>query len=520
MKSVFSKFVTLLTLGSIVFWCSCAPTEQATTVTEEQPTAVEAKPAETRPRAAEEKPKAQPPVEPPPEEPVIVVAEIGDYRITKAELETRMINELRAYRADYGMIFEPVTPRTTVMKLLAEKAMIMEGRNQDLLKGDASYRRFYEGRLVGVLLQRSLRGKIKVTDAEVNAKHKQNPKWDRARARAMVEREKAGRMVEQFYNDLRERRNVKIMRGTFPRVAEIHNRLLYSPQKERRGHWIMNSQIKEELTPEEKSMVLATFDNGQITLADWFQSLNEMSPPSRPKDLGTVEGVERLLNRAMRTPIFLAEARSRGLDKDESFLTMVREREDRILLSKTRRAVFTGLERPTKEEAAEYFEKHKREFMSPDTLKIDQIWCRDFRIARKVKADLDEGKDFDFLKQQYSLKKQEKPRTTSATQEGVFFQELWPGEPNEIIGPVKGFYVEGVRRRTTWSVKWRLVKILEKQPGSIREFSSGVERDVADRIVLQQREALMANRRNELLEEYPYKIHADVLSKIDPFDIP
>jgi hypothetical protein len=511
--------MTFLSIGLVVFvCCSCAPSEQAAAVADEEPSVAAAKPTEAKPPVARKEPKEPPSVEPRPEEPVVVVGEIGDSVITKAEVERRMVNELRAYRAEYGRIFEPVTPETTLVKMLTEKAMIMEGTKRKLLEGDRSYRRFYEGRLVGILLQKNLEGKTGVTEAEIDAKLKANPKWDRARARAMAEREKASKLVEEYYNKMRDKLHVQIMRGRLPKVVEIHNRLLYSPQTERRGHWIMNSQIREELTPEEKSMLLATFDGGQITVLDWFNTLNEMSPPSRPKDLNTIEGVERLLTRAMRMPILLAEAKSQGLDKDETFLRVVGERGDRILLSKVRREVFKGLEKPTKEEAAEYFEKHKREFMSPDTLKIDQIWCRDLRVAQKVRQDLNTGKDFDLLKEQFSLKKEEKARSTSAKQEGIFFQELWLGEPNEVIGPVKGFYVEGVRRRTSWSIKWRVVKILEKQQGSVREYSSAVERDVTDRIVLEQRETAFIAYRKELLEKYPYKIHTEALSTVDPLN--
>lgn len=532
MKRFFGRPVTVLTVGLMVVCCSCSQTERAAQVGE-TPTAVEreqariqpveAKPVEVKPPVVEAKPAETRPAEQPfvakhADDPN-VVGEIGDYVVTKQEVEYRLINELRGYEEEPGPAAEAPDAKTVLMKLMADKAMSLEGRAQNLQQGDSSIRRFYEGRLVSLLLRTNLQDKLRVTDADIEAKLKSDPKLDRARATAMVQNERARELVEQFYNELTRKAHVRKLSENFGKAAEIHNRLLYSPQKERRGGWIANWQIQEELTPEEKEIVLATFDDGKITLLNWFETLNEMSPPSRPKDAGTVQGVEQLLDRAMRTPVFLAEARRQGLDKEENFVRELRAYEDRILFSRVMRNALSGLKRPTKEEAAEYFNSHKEEFKSADVVKVDQIWCADLKTARKVRRELRGGKDFEAVKQEYSLRKEEKAVDTTAAREGVFFKELWAGEPNEIIGPVKGFYGEGESRQTMWAVKWRVVKVLEKRPGSAREYSS-VEREVEERMRRIEREARLDEYRQELLTKYPHKVYSERIGDIDPLNIP
>ncbi|MHC4573863.1 MAG: hypothetical protein ACYS76_06985 [Planctomycetota bacterium] len=423
MKSFISKLGVFFTLGLMVLWCSCTSTERPAAGRAQEPTVIEpespeARPAETRPG------RPEPPAAAGDAESPDVVAEVGDYAITEQELESRLINELRAFPEGYGT-FDPADTRTVLMKILGEKAMILEARNQDLLKGDSSFRRFYEGRLVSSLIRTELQDKIRVTDSEIEQRLKTNPKWNHERAKAVIENEKARKLVDQFYEGICRKRHVRKLRGVFPKVVQIHNRLLYRPQEPRRGAWIMNRQIREELTPEEKSMVLATYDDGKITLLNWFEALNEMSPPSRPKDLSTIRGVERLLDRAMRTPIFLAEAKGRGLDKDENFVREVRAREDRMLLARFRSREFKKVKKPTDEEIVDYFNKHKEDFKSPDRLRIDQIWCSDLGTARKVKQQLRAGGDFESVKQQHSLKKEEKPRGASAASEGASQTRLW-----------------------------------------------------------------------------------------------
>lgn len=524
MKTFFSKPALPLAGLLIVLCYSCTTVEQVTTDKVEKPTAVEAKPVEakpteTKPVAVEEKAKERPAVEKAAEQPLIV-AEAGNYAITGEELATRLTGELLSNAEKYKGKSGAANAKAVLLKIIVEKAMLIEGRKENLLEGESRLRRFKEQRLTSLLLGTELGGKIRVTDAEIDAKMKANPKWDRARAKGMVEREKGMVLVDQFYKELCEKLNVKKLRDNFAKGVQIHNRLLFSPREERKGYWIKKKQIDEELTPEEKAMVLATFEGGKITLLDWFMRLNEMSPPSRPKDLYTPKGFEQFLDSTMRKPLFIAEAKSRGLDKRGDFLQQLRKYEDRIMPGKVRDKVFAGLAKPTKEEVRAHFDEHKEEFISPNTLKIDQIWCEDLKTAQKVKEELDGGKDFASVREQYSLRKKDKALDTTAAREGIFFEDLWSREPNEVAGPMKGFYRDANGRRSRWLIKWRVVKILGKKAGAMREYSSGVEREVKGRMVREQRDAVMAKYQEELLKKYPYKIYSERAGKINPLDIP
>jgi len=299
----------------------------------------------------------------------------------------------------------------------------------------------------------------------------------------------------------------------FPKAAQIHHRLLLRPQKPRKVGFIRISQIKDELTPVEKNIALATFDHGTITLKDWFDALCELSPPSRPRDLNTQQGVEQLLDRALRTPILVSEAGLLGLDKDENLLKQVKEYEDRILLNKIRSEKIKDIRGPIAEEQIiAYFNKNKETFGTQNTLKIDQIWCQDLKTARKAKAELDNGKDLESVRQTYSLEKKPNPFNTSRSSEGLFFKDLWKGNPNEVVGPIKGFHTDGI--------KWRIVKILEKTPGKVKEYSTDMKNMIESKMLNEQRNEAMEKYRKELLEKYSYEIYDERIKDIDPLDIP
>ena len=537
-SGTFASCCGLCFLGLLILLChSCETTESDTAGavnTAGKPTTIETKQPETKPaplsavadsKEVEEKPEesgkgrvvkttAEPPASAGADP--NIVAEIGEYVITKKELQMRLMKELHPRYGEYSSQAEPVDAKTTLRKMIAEKAMVMDARKQNYLQDEtiqASLKLFKEEKLVNLLLANYLKGKITVTEAEIEEKIKANPKLSRVRAQEMVGRAKANKLLSQYYRELYEKLQVQKVSRNFTGAAQIHQRLLYRPKTPRKARWIENAQIRDELTPEEKNIVLATYDTGKVTLKDWFDALCDIGPPSRPRDLHTPQGVERLLERALRMPIFVSEAESLGLDKDENLLKQVKEQEDSELLRKVTREKVTTISGPMpEEEIVAYFEKNKEAFGTAKTLKINQIWCQDLKTAQKVKAELDGGKDFESVRQKYSLQKKAYTFNANPRGEGTFFRDLWKGDPNEIVGPVKGFYNQ--------EVKWRIVKILEKTPGKVTEYSSSMKSQIEMRMRGERRNAALENYRKELLEKYSYEIYAERIRDIDPLNIP
>jgi len=444
-----------------------------------------------------------------------VVAKISDYVITKEDLEKRLLQELRPDRYEEVQQDEPPDVEKVLMEMVAEKAMIMDARKKGYDQDEtirSSVQRYKNRRLINMLLQMQLSNKLVVTDAEVDEKLKADPKLDRARAEALIKREKSNKLFNKFYSQLLEKFHVQKVKENFAKVAKIHQRLLQKPKEPRKVGWIRNSQVKNELTEEEKIIVLVKYDEGEVTLKDWFEALSEIAPPSRPKDLHTTSGVERMLDRAMRKPILLAEALSLALDKDEELIKQVREQENLQLQHKAEREKVKDIEEPTDEQIVEYFNNNKETFGGSEALKVDQIWCEDLMTANKAKVELDGGKEFEQVKQDYSLRKESKAVNVYPGSEGIFFKDLSKGEPNDIIGPIKGFYSDGI--------KWRIVSILERRPAQPREYSESMKGNVKGRMMDEQRRAILAKYREELLKEYSYEIYTDRIKEIDPLDIP
>ena len=487
----------------------------------EEPNEPEAAPEEPNEPSAAEEPNepsatAQEPNEPPAAVPSNVVARIGYYDITREELEKRMMMELRPSDYDYYDVnTPPADAKTMLMKMVAEKAMVFEARTKDYLQDEmiqATIKRFRERKLMSLLAVRHVEGKVTVTEAEIKQKMQTDPKMDRERAKAGIMGAKQNRLLSQYYAQIYKKLNVRKLSENFSKVTEAHKRLLHHPKKPRKVGFIRNAQVKEELTPEEKNIVLAEYDGGKITLKDWFTMLCDIVPPRRPRNMDDHKVVDQLLEAALQTPLLVTEATSLGLDKDKGFLDQVREYEDMRLLSKARSAKQKEIVEPTYEQIMAYFNENKETFGASKSLKIDPIWCEDRPAADKVKAELDGGADFEAVKQKYSLEKKVKPFNTQPGSEGLFWKDLWAGDPNEVVGPLKGFHRQGIQ--------WRIVKILEKKDGTIKEYSVDMFMQVKDRIMTGQKDALLAKYSEELLRKYPYQIYADRIKDVDPLNIP
>ncbi len=515
----FGSKLGLSFMGMLVGLCYCYAANQSVAIAPPDKVAAEQeKQGQTKPSGqttAEQKPEQQP-VSKAPSEPANVVARIGDYVITQDQLRQRFLTDLRPYDYEQFNLQTP-TPdvKTVLLKMIAEKAMLMEARKQNLIEDPNIHKpvkEFVDRKLVNLLLQKHLQTNLAITEAEIQQKLKTDPKLNEAQAKLTIEKEKAGKILDKYYADICAKFHLQKISDNFTKAAQIHERLLLHPKAPRNVEFIRNSQIENELTPEEKNIVLATYDNGKLTLKDWFDTLCDIVPPRRPTDLNTPAGVGRLLDIALRMPLLVCEAKSLGLDKDKDLIAQTKEREDMYLFNKIIADKAKEINEPNAQQIIDYYNKNKDVFVTDRTLKIDQIWFPDSNTAQKAKSELQAGKDFETVRQLYSLEKKGEPFNTSPGSESLFFNDLNKAEPNEIVGPIKGFYGEGL--------KWRIVKILEKKPGTIGEYSDDMRDRIKRKMVSERGNALLENYGKELLEKYKYEIYADRIKDIDPLNIP
>ena len=210
--------------------------------------------------------------------------------------------------------------------------------------------------------------------------------------------------------------------------------------------------------------------------------------------------------------MLVAEAKARGYDKDPEYVREIRDLEDQQILYKVQSDKVKDVPEPNEGQIKAFYEKNKEWFAEGPFLKVDPIWCKDLATARKVKEKLDGGADFRAMKDAHSLQKEMEPYRIYRSSEGPFWDELWKGEPNQVVGPVKGFYETGLA--------WRVVKILEKTPAKDRPYSEQLQSTVKWTMFGEQTKgAPRPATSKELREKYSYELYADRIQGIDPLDL-
>jgi hypothetical protein len=297
------------------------------------------------------------------------------------------------------------------------------------------------------------------------------------------------------------------------KTAQAYQRLLTQPVKPRDPgiFWVNPNQIEDELTPAEKSLVLATFEGGKFTLADWFWTVHEIVPPGRPRDLTTPEGADKFADRALEGPVLMAEAIGRGYDKSKKYIDAMRTVEDDLLLNKFLTEKTGRLPDPNESQIKAYYAAHTSSFDSPASAKIDQIWCKDLATAQKARELLAGGTAFQAVKNELSLRKDEQARDTSATAEGVFWDDIRKAEPNTVIGPIKGFFDP--------RIKWRIVRVLEKKPATPMVYSDSIKGAVQQAFMMERFATLRQDLEKQTLAKYPHEVFAEKIKDIDPLEV-
>ena len=438
-----------------------------------------------------------------------VVGRIGDHTISVEELRNRIMMELKP--ADLGgrdTDGKPVRAKEVLKTMLAETAMSMEGRTLGLLRQDRVYsmiRQRANRAIVNKLLQHHLKENLKITQQELQEKRQANPDADPEKIVRQIQVQKSKELLDTYYEQIMDKFHAKKVEEHMAEAGQIYRRLLLNPKQDRKVAFVRRTQIDTDLTAEERELVLATYEGGDITLQDLLTRICETAPPSRPGNLHTAQGIEQYVDQIMKMPLLVAEAKSLGLDQDPEIQKNIRQMEDSRLLGEMRRVKSSQVPQPDANEIREYFDKNKGEFRRRQ-IKINEIWTEERAEAEKAKELLEEGKDFEQVKQEYTLNKEFGPRTVSLSSEGVLWERLWSSDPDTVVGPIRGFFQD--------ALKWRLVKILEKDPGEVPEFDESTASKVKWHILRERTNEALKRFQNELLEKYSYEIYEDRLEGV------
>lgn len=442
------------------------------------------------------------------------IAQVGDQVITGGQLRKRFVREIGPSRDAMFSDDKAVTLESVADMLVREKAMAMDARAQGMLDDpDISWNleRTRRGLLINHFVEKVMRPAVKVTDAQVDARLKKTPKMTREQATSAAQNDLIRSKLQDLIKSLTSALHVQKQQDNMAVAASLYEKLLRRPQMKRAKNmpWILKEQMLKELTPEQAGLKLATFDGGAMTLLDLMKIVHGMVPVKRPKNLVTAKGVEAVVDQAIGASLIEAHIRSLGLDKDPKIALEIRAREDQRLLSLIMSRKTKSIESPTEDEMKARFEQVKDQLEPEHQVKIQTIWCENREAAAKAKLALDQGRFFDdVFKEMNQGTQKSTPTHTTASSETIFWDLIWSAEPDQVVGPIQGFF--------RGEVQWRVVKVLEKKEGKPMTFESRSPDGIYSLIHDKRKEAVLKPYQDELLKKYEHKVFKSRLQAFDP----
>ncbi len=442
------------------------------------------------------------------------IAQVEDQVITGAQFRQRFVREIGPSRDALFPATKTVTLEYVAGLLVREKAVAIDARAQGLLDDpDISWNleRTRRSLLINHFVEKIMRPAVKVTDAQIDAQLKKTRKLTREQAARYAQNGLISARIPQLIKGLHTALHVQKQEGNMAAGAALYAKLLNRPEMTRAKTmpWVLKEQMLKELTPEQASLKLATFDGGAVTLLDVMKGVHGMVPVKRPKNLVTAKGVATVVDQSLGAALLEAHIKSLGLDKDPEVTQKIREREDQRLLALIVSRKAKSIVQPTEDEVKARFDEIKDQLEPDQQVKLKTVWCEDRQAAARARLALGQGRAFDTVSKDMGQDAQaSKPTQTMASSETVFWSRIWPAEPNEVVGPIQGF--------SRGEVKWRVVKVLEKKEGKpVTPENQGPD-GIQSALYQQRKAAILKPYQDELLKKYDHKIFESRLSAFNP----
>ncbi len=150
------------------------------------------------------------------------------------------------------------------------------------------------------------------------------------------------------------------------------------------------------LAEEEMKRVLATYEGGQVTAADYLDCLRERSPGQLPQG-GDLHGQRESLKDCLFNALCAAEGKRRGIDKEPDIADILRDREEKLRVTRLYIEEIEESVGVSDEDYRAFFEEHRDEFAEPEAWSVQLIGVRDSTLAAAVVQEWAGGAEFNPL---------------------------------------------------------------------------------------------------------------------------
>ncbi len=265
--------------------------------------------------------------------------------------------------------------------------------------------------------------------------------------------------MANYLDDIKTKYNVKVDTATCDYLIYKRSEL-YPP--EIIGQIPKNDFDLELLDRNEKELVLATWDGGQISLLEYFSLSRRFPEQSRP-NFDQYDTLAMFIFKLKTEEILAIEATRLGLDQKEYFQNKINRFKEFTMADIMKSDSIPQLPPPTEEDARKYYDEHQAEYTQPMKIHVFEILLSD-----EVKANTLKGKIKSIIQfKEKAMDLTERPGKRSVGGDLQYVERQWYPEIFDLAQKTPTGKIAGpVLNRGKYSLIW----VSDKVPESIKDF--------------------------------------------------
>ncbi len=255
---------------------------------------------------------------------------------------------------------------------------------------------------------------------------------------------------------------------------------------------------------EAKGKVLASYDGGSVTEAEFMKAVRSM-----PVHIRTVaqEKKTEFLESFVTERLLLQEAEAKGIQHLADVQELVQQARNRILVTKFIEQDLAGKVDVTDAEVKAYYDKHTDEFVVPYRLRASHILLRDRAEAEALLAKIKGGELFEEQAKKYSMD----PTASKGGDLGYVAKgQLIPEVEEALFALKKGEISDVVQSK----FGFHILKVTGEAKPQTKELHL-VSKDIRERLMLEKRSQAFNDLMERLKKKAGIKINDEELNKLD-----
>ncbi len=308
------------------------------------------------------------------------------------------------------------------------------------------------------------------------------------------------RLFRQYNVRLNEE-GVKLLHGRIQEIAT--DTTVKAPQLRR----ITRTRQFERVRPEDRPVVLCSWDGGRITVGDLVDEIERLKEYRRPV-LDTEQKIRDWLERMASLRVITAEAFRLGYHKRPEVVAEIQRRLEVMVASKFDREEIYGPAIPkSEEELRAFYEADPSRFREPEKAKVQEIFIRhDHSLAEKVAKMAKSGADFEELARKYNQRTVTKGKNgwlgyISADMYANVGKKALTMRPGEIAGPIP------------MGNNFSIIRVVDRKPSYIPSFEEARSK-VRKEYIRTKREELRQRWMTELRKKYRVVLHKERIASV------